>query len=594
MAEQSGRTKTLLIADDSRATQKVVSLTFGDEGWQVLVAGDADEAWRQIEAGDQSPDIAPDIVLADVYMPGNGGGIKLCERIKADNRFRHIPVVLLVGAFEPFDGAEARKVGADDLLIKPFQSIRDLVSRVGDLFNGRPKEQDADASLEESRAAQHDAPADANSDTSTHAEENSTTAATVVDDNIQYDSAASDDEFADQTLDDGLIEAVPAAQFGADAAARTGVEVEESEQVEAQSQHAPENLTIIEPLEEFDSPGQASTERESNNDNSDESDDDLYITSPDVMSAPAAVAQTTPLDPLVASGADVSSSHADEQDAARQQSLNRDSVTTPNDASLDAPFGDTTDERDEDTPPLAITEAHTQTTMPHTSSSDRDALSPAHESFAEDTLLDLDDSTAHAPHVAASDALVMDDFVLDLTDDATDADNTGLDNSSDNIDRAPQSSAPDVDALELLDAGETDSALTLPATPPNEIPVSHIEVQARDTDVAATENVARVAFTPPMIVESQSLEANHQVTESVTEVATETLMPHAASADEGAPDGEALHAGQISPEVIEQIARRAVELMSERVVQEIAWEVVPQLAELLIKQRLDQEKSDTE
>lgn len=587
MSQQSGRTKTLLVADDSRATQKVISLTFGDEGWQVLVAGDADEAWRQIEAGDETPDI----VLADVYMPGDGGGIKLCERIKADKRFRHIPVVLLVGAFERFDGAEARKVGADDLLTKPFQSIRDLVSRVGDLFNGRPKEQDADASLEESR----DASTNADSDTSTHAEEHSTTAATVVDDNIQYDSAASNDEFADQTLDDGLIEAVPAAHFGSDSAARIGVEdVEESERVEAQSHHAPENLTIIEPLEELDSPGQANTARESNDDDPNESDDDLYITSPDVMSAPAAVAQTTPLDPLVASGADVFSNHADEQDAARQHSVNPDSVNTLHDQRLDAPFGDATDERDEDTPPLAIADTHTPTTMPHTSSSDRNASS-AHEPFAEDTLLDLDDSTAHVPHVAASDALVMDDFVLDLTDDATDADNTGLDNSSDDSQRAPQSSASGVDALELLDVGESDTAPTLPTTPPNEIPVSRIEVQARDTDAAPTENVARVAFTPPTIVESRNLEANYEVSESITETATETLMPpHATSASESAQDGGALHAGQISPEVIEQIARRAVELMSERVIQEIAWEVVPQLAELLIKQRLDQEKPGKE
>ncbi|MCA1632592.1 MAG: hypothetical protein LC802_02465, partial [Acidobacteria bacterium] len=48
--------------------------------------------------------------------------------------------------------------------------------------------------------------------------------------------------------------------------------------------------------------------------------------------------------------------------------------------------------------------------------------------------------------------------------------------------------------------------------------------------------------------------------------------------------------GQLSPEALETIARRVVELMSEKVVREIAWEVVPDLAELLIKRRLDEEK----
>jgi hypothetical protein len=50
---------------------------------------------------------------------------------------------------------------------------------------------------------------------------------------------------------------------------------------------------------------------------------------------------------------------------------------------------------------------------------------------------------------------------------------------------------------------------------------------------------------------------------------------------------------QLSPEAIDAIARRAVEMLSERVVQEIAWEVVPQLAELIIKRRLEEERSQT-
>jgi hypothetical protein len=47
-------------------------------------------------------------------------------------------VVLLVGSFEPFDEAEARRVGADDILTKPFQSIRRLIDRVGALVTSPP------------------------------------------------------------------------------------------------------------------------------------------------------------------------------------------------------------------------------------------------------------------------------------------------------------------------------------------------------------------------------------------------------------------------------------------------------------------------
>jgi hypothetical protein len=53
---------------------------------------------------------------------------------------------------------------------------------------------------------------------------------------------------------------------------------------------------------------------------------------------------------------------------------------------------------------------------------------------------------------------------------------------------------------------------------------------------------------------------------------------------------ESPRADQLSPEQIDAIARRVVELMSDKAVREIAWEVVPELAELLIRQKLDEER----
>ncbi|HET7288523.1 MAG TPA: hypothetical protein VFI71_13675, partial [Pyrinomonadaceae bacterium] len=51
-----------------------------------------------------------------------------------------------------------------------------------------------------------------------------------------------------------------------------------------------------------------------------------------------------------------------------------------------------------------------------------------------------------------------------------------------------------------------------------------------------------------------------------------------------------LSTDQLTPEMIDAIARRVVEMMSDKVVREIAWEVVPDLAELLIKQQLEKTK----
>lgn len=123
--------RKLLLADDSLAVQKVIDLTFSDEGMEVTTVGDGDAALQKLEQ------FTPDVILADVFMPGVNG-YSLCEQIKQHERFARIPVILLVGSFEPFDETEARRVGADDVVTKPFQSIRQLVSRVGALMGGRP------------------------------------------------------------------------------------------------------------------------------------------------------------------------------------------------------------------------------------------------------------------------------------------------------------------------------------------------------------------------------------------------------------------------------------------------------------------------
>lgn len=117
----------LLLADDSVTIRKVVELTFADEGIDVSTAGDAESAMQKFV------EIQPDIVLVDIGLEGTNG-YQICEMIKQDEATKHIPVLLLVGSFEPFDQDEAERAGADGFLTKPFHSIRDLVGRVSELL----------------------------------------------------------------------------------------------------------------------------------------------------------------------------------------------------------------------------------------------------------------------------------------------------------------------------------------------------------------------------------------------------------------------------------------------------------------------------
>ncbi len=121
----------VLLADDSITVQKIVKLSLTEEGIEVIAFGNGEQAVQQIEA------IKPDLIMADVFMPGKDG-YEVCEYVKAHPQFKNIPVILLVHAFEPFDPERAKKVCADHQLTKPFQSIRTLVTTVQELL-ARPQ-----------------------------------------------------------------------------------------------------------------------------------------------------------------------------------------------------------------------------------------------------------------------------------------------------------------------------------------------------------------------------------------------------------------------------------------------------------------------
>lgn len=115
--------KTLLLADDSVTIQKVVGISFASEDIRLVTVDNGTSAVAKAK------EVRPDIVLADVVMPGLSG-YEVCRQIKADPNLRHVPVLLLTGTFEAFDEAKAREVGSDGHITKPFeaQALVDLVN----------------------------------------------------------------------------------------------------------------------------------------------------------------------------------------------------------------------------------------------------------------------------------------------------------------------------------------------------------------------------------------------------------------------------------------------------------------------------------
>src|SRR6267154_3018194 len=113
----------ILVADDNSNIQKMVGLALKDQGIDVVAVGNGEAAVRKIS------DLRPDLVLADVFMPVRNG-YEVCQYVKTDPSLAHIPVILLVGAFDPLDEQEAQRVGADGVLKKPFVPPDPLISMV--------------------------------------------------------------------------------------------------------------------------------------------------------------------------------------------------------------------------------------------------------------------------------------------------------------------------------------------------------------------------------------------------------------------------------------------------------------------------------
>ncbi len=120
----------ILLADDSITIQKVIELTFSDEDFELHTVGNGQKAIDEIRS------IMPHIVLCDIIMPEKNG-YEVCEFIKSSADLKHIPVLLLTGAFEPFDQERARKAGCDGFLAKPFEP-QTLISKVKELLVRAP------------------------------------------------------------------------------------------------------------------------------------------------------------------------------------------------------------------------------------------------------------------------------------------------------------------------------------------------------------------------------------------------------------------------------------------------------------------------
>lgn len=89
------RAKRVLIVDDEEDIRTYLTTLLGDQGFQTLAARDGQEAMQRLQAE------TPDLITLDISMPEKSG-VRFFRELKTDERWKHIPVIIVTGVSEDF------------------------------------------------------------------------------------------------------------------------------------------------------------------------------------------------------------------------------------------------------------------------------------------------------------------------------------------------------------------------------------------------------------------------------------------------------------------------------------------------------------
>ncbi len=113
----------ILIADDDRNIVELLRLYIEKEGYSTVIAYDGKQAISTFKTEN------PDLVILDVMMP-EADGWQVCKEIRKTS---DIPIIMLTAKGETFDKVLGLELGADDYMVKPFET-KELIARIKAVF----------------------------------------------------------------------------------------------------------------------------------------------------------------------------------------------------------------------------------------------------------------------------------------------------------------------------------------------------------------------------------------------------------------------------------------------------------------------------
>ena len=114
--------RNILVVEDEKDIIEVLRYHLEKENYRVHVAQDG------FVALEIASKVVPNLILLDLMLP-RMDGIEVCKRVKADERLREIPIIMLTAKAEESDKVRGLELGADDYVTKPF-SAKELIARI--------------------------------------------------------------------------------------------------------------------------------------------------------------------------------------------------------------------------------------------------------------------------------------------------------------------------------------------------------------------------------------------------------------------------------------------------------------------------------
>lgn len=109
----------ILVVDDDKNICELLRLYLEKEGYSVILSNDGEEAVVKFTA------LKPDLVLLDIMLPGLDGW-QVCREIRKKS---NVPIIMLTAKGETFDKVLGLELGADDYVVKPFDT-KEIVARI--------------------------------------------------------------------------------------------------------------------------------------------------------------------------------------------------------------------------------------------------------------------------------------------------------------------------------------------------------------------------------------------------------------------------------------------------------------------------------